>query len=101
MSQDGGLGGLHVTALDGVVVIAIVGTLDEVTGDDLVRAAGAAVADGAARLDIDLQRLDGFTDDGAACLVTCRDLGVGLADGVHYRTGQGAGRDALLSAYAR
>ena len=58
------------------------------------------IADGAERLEIDLCSLTGFTDGGACSLVACRHLCEGLADGLHYRTGQGPGRDALLAAYA-
>ena len=51
-------------------------------------------------MDIDLCSLTGYTDAGAGSLVACRDLCTELPDGLHYRTGQGPGRDALLAAYA-
>jgi hypothetical protein len=92
---------LEVTSVDGVVLIAVSGTLDGEAGAALVRAAKEAMAADPARLDIDLQALDGYTPEGAAALVACRHLGDALADGLHYRTGRGAGRDALLAAYAR
>lgn len=92
---------VELSSLDGVVVIAVSGTLDADTGEALVRAVRDAVAAGPNRVDIDLQRLDGFTPEGAAALVACRRLGDGLAAGLHYLTGGGAGRDALLAAYAR
>ncbi|HEX9994996.1 MAG TPA: hypothetical protein VGB14_18875, partial [Acidimicrobiales bacterium] len=92
---------LEVTSVDGVVVIAVSGLLDAEAGAALVRAARHAAEGAPTRLDIDLQCLDGFTDEGAAALVTCRDVGNALAEGLHYRTGRGAGRDALLAAYAR
>jgi hypothetical protein len=82
------------------VVLTIHGRLDADAGDALLRAAQAAVAEDAARLDIDLCSLDGFTDDGACALVACRSLCAELPEGLHYRTGQGPGRDALLAAYA-
>ena len=66
----------------------------------LLAEAAAAVDADTARLDIDLHSLTGFTDDGAGSLVMCRDLCAGLPDGLHYRTGQGPGAEALLAAYA-
>lgn len=92
---------LTVSSVDGAVVIAVTGTLDAEGGAALVQAAEAAMVRGPHRLDIDLQQLEAFTSEGAAALVACRGLGDGLAEGLHYRTGRGAGRDALLAAYAR
>jgi hypothetical protein len=89
------------TRLDGnVVVLTIRGCLDASAGVRVVRAAEAAVEDEARRLDIDLRDVTGFTTDGARALVTCRGLLTGLPEGLHYRTGKGAGRAALLAAYA-
>ena len=51
------------------------------------------------RIDVDLRSLDSFTDAGARALVGCRDLASHLPEGLHYRTGRGPGRDALLAAY--
>ena len=85
---------------DSGVVLTIRGCLDAAAGDALLRLAHAAVAEAASRLDIDLCSLQGFTDDGACALVACRALCAQLPDGLHYRTGQGPGRDALLAAYA-
>lgn len=85
---------------DAAVVLTIEGPLDQLSGEALVQAVATAVAGGAGRLEIDLCSLTGYTEDGACSLVTCRHLCEGLADGLHYRTGQGPGRDALLAAYA-
>jgi hypothetical protein len=85
---------------DAAVVLTIEGELDQISGEALVEAVATAVADGADRLEIDLCSLTGFTEDGACSLVACRHLCEDLADGLHYRTGQGPGRDALLAAYA-
>jgi hypothetical protein len=82
------------------VVLTIQGCLDKAAGEALVQAAAGVVAEQASRLEIDLCSLTGFTGDGACALVTCKELCVGLPDGLHYRTGQGPGRDALLAAYA-
>ena len=82
------------------VVLTIHGCLDAAVGKSLLEHAAAAVDADTARLDIDLHALTGFTDDGAGSLVTCRDLCAGLPDGLHYRTGQGPGAEALLAAYA-
>lgn len=82
------------------VTVTITGELGQHAGEALVQATARAVADGAPRVEIDLCGITGFTDDGASALVACRALCAGAADGLHYRTGQGPGRDALLVAYA-
>lgn len=82
------------------IVIMVRDQLDAQAGRSLVEDATAVVtAKGIARLDIDLRNLESFTSEGARSLVVCRSLGAGLAEGLHYRTGRGAGRDALLAAY--
>jgi hypothetical protein len=91
---------INVTTEGSTVVIAIERHLDQPTGEALVDAATAAVATGPSRLDIDLRGLESFTDDGARALVACRGLGAKLPEGLHYRTGRGPGREALLAAYA-
>jgi hypothetical protein len=90
---------INVTSHGTAVVIAVEGGLDQSTGEALVDAATAAVAARPSHLDIDLQGLESFTDEGARALVTCRALGSALPGGLHYRTSRGPGRDALLSAY--
>jgi hypothetical protein len=81
------------------VVLAVVRCLDEAAGGALLDAASAAVDAGPNRIDVDLRALDSFTDAGARALVGCRDLGARLPEGLHYRTGRGPGREALLAAY--
>jgi hypothetical protein len=81
------------------VVLAVVSRLDEAAGHALLDAASAALDAGPSRIDVDLRALDSFTDAGARALVGCRDLGARLPEGLHYRTGRGPGRDALLAAY--
>jgi hypothetical protein len=81
------------------VVLAVVRCLDEAAGGALLDAASAALDRRPARIDVDLRALDSFTDAGARALVSCRDLGAKLPGGLHYRTGRGPGRDALLAAY--
>jgi acetyl-CoA carboxylase carboxyltransferase component len=84
----------------GTVIITVRGHLDGSAGGALLQAATVAVgAKGACRLDIDLRALDSFTPEGADALVACRAVGAQLPEGLHYRTGRGAGRSALLSAY--
>lgn len=82
------------------VVIAVERCLDIPTGEALLNAASAAVEAGPTRLDIDLRALETFTPEGADALVSCRALGARLAEGLHYRTGRGPGREALLAAYS-
>jgi hypothetical protein len=81
------------------VVIVVEGNLDNTTGEALLSTASSVVGTGTTRLDIDLRALDDFNDEGASALVSCRDVGAHLAEGLHYRTGRGPGRDALLAAY--
>ncbi len=82
------------------VILELSDTLDATVGRALVDAATAAVADTPERLDIDLRQLRSWTPEGAIALVRCREICTDLADGLHYRTGKGPGRDALLSAYS-
>jgi hypothetical protein len=82
------------------VVLELSDVLDPLVGRVLVDAVTAAVATAASRIDIDLRALISWTPDGARALVTCREICRDLPDGLHYRTGRGPGRDALLAAYA-
>ena len=82
-----------------VVVLTPTGCLDRDGGAALLAAAEAAVSSGAGRLDLDLRSIDSSTPEGAASLVACRALAAGVAGGLHYKTGRGAGREALLQAY--
>jgi hypothetical protein len=81
------------------VVLAIVRCLDEAAGSALLDAATAALDTGPSRIEVDLRALDSFTNAGARALVGCRAVGAKLAEGLHYRTGRGPGRDALMAAY--
>jgi hypothetical protein len=90
---------IDVTTEGDTVVIAVAHKLDEETGVALIDAATAAADSGPRRIDVDLRALESFTDEGARSLVGCRDLGARLPEGLHYRTGRGPGRDALLAAY--
>jgi hypothetical protein len=83
-----------------VVVLELSDALDASVGQTLVDAATAAVAEAPDRLDIDLRQLRSWTQEGAVALVRCREICRDLADGLHYRTGRGPGRDALLAAYS-
>ena len=96
---DHGRSSIAVTS-DGRTVVLSVGTcLDEAAGGALLDAASAAVDAATQRIDVDLRALETFTDAGARALVSCRDLCTHLPDGLHYRTGRGPGRDALMAAY--
>jgi hypothetical protein len=90
---------IDVTKDGDTIVIAVAFTLDEAAGVALLHAASAAADSGPRRIDVDLRALESFTDAGARALVGCRDLGARLPEGLHYRTGRGAGREALLVAY--
>ncbi|MGH9183085.1 MAG: STAS domain-containing protein [Acidimicrobiales bacterium] len=82
-----------------VVVLTVRGRLDADAGQALVEAATTACV-GARRLDIDLRPVESYTTEGARALVACRALAACVAEGLHYRTGRGAGRQALLAAYS-
>lgn len=81
------------------VVLSVVQCLDEAAGGALLDAASAAVDAHTERIDVDLRSLESYTDAGARALVSCRDLCQNLPEGLHYRTGRGPGRDALMAAY--
>ena len=97
--DDHGAPNVTVTQEGTTVVIVVEGNLDNTTGEALLSTATSVVGTGTTRLDIDLRALDDFNDEGASALVSCRDVGAHLAEGLHYRTGRGPGRDALLAAY--
>jgi ABC-type transporter Mla MlaB component len=97
---EGSTTSIRVATEGSTVVIAVAGELDVTTGEALIDAAEAAVATGPSRLDIDLRALQQFDEAGAGALASCRELGAKLAEGLHYRTGRGPGRDALLAAYS-
>jgi hypothetical protein len=84
---------------DSTVLLALTGHLDHDAGRALVDAANAALAGDPERVDIDLRGLRSWTQAGADALVRCREICSDLAGGLHYRTGRGPGRDALLAAY--
>jgi len=81
------------------VILEVCDLLDAGAGDALVAAAEAACATEPERVDIDLTALQSWTQEGAASLVRCRAVCGDLPDGLHYRTGRGPGRAALLAAY--
>lgn len=91
---------IGIQPVDDGVVLTVRGRLDHAAGAALVEATAAVVADGTARIEIDLSSVTDFTDRGACALVACRERGAGLAGGLHYCTAKGPGRDALLAAYA-
>lgn len=85
---------------DAAVVFELSDALDAATGSALVVAAESAVVAVPERVDIDLQQLRSWTQEGVASLVRCREICRDLPGGLHYRTGRGPGRDALLAAYS-
>jgi hypothetical protein len=82
------------------VVLELADLLDAQIGAALVAAAEAALATDPGRVDIDLRSLQSWTQEGVVALVRCREICGDLPDGLHYRTGRGPGRAALLAAYA-
>jgi hypothetical protein len=92
-------GGVRVTTEGGVAVLNVWGCLDAEVGAAVRAAAAGAASQQARRLDIDLRQVLAFTAEGAVALRDCREAGAGLQEGLHYRTGRGPGREALLAAY--
>ena len=84
----------------GAVVLEVADLLDAGTGAALLAAAEAATAKDPQRVDIDLTALRSWTQEGATALVQCREVCSDLPEGLHYRTGRGPGRAALLAAYS-
>ena len=91
---------LTVRAEGSAVVLALSDLLDSTVGEVLIDAVTCAVATAPERVDIDLRELTSWTAEGARSLVRCREICSDLPDGLHYRTGRGPGREALLAAYA-
>ena len=90
---------LDVAVDDGIVVLTVRGHLDGRMGEAMGAATDRAVAEDARRLDIDLRQVASFTDEGALALRACRPSAAHLREGLHYRTGRGPGREALLAAH--
>lgn len=82
-----------------LVTISLNGHLDANTGVELLASLQHELDAGAGRIDIDLLAIDDWNPEGARALRRCRRLARGLTDGLHYRTGPGAGHEALLEAY--
>lgn len=82
------------------VILELSELLDGGTGAALVAAAEEALTTEPERVDVDLRALRSWTLDGVAALRACRVICGDLPDGLHYRTGRGPGRAALLAAYA-
>jgi hypothetical protein len=90
---------IHVDDLGAALTVTVGGELDDAGGKSLAEAVRAALHRSPARLDVNLQGITSFTAAGAAALRLVGDLGAAVPGGVHYRTGRGAGSDALLAAY--
>ena len=82
-----------------LVTISLNGHLDANTGIELLASLQAELDAGATRIDIDLLSVDDWNPEGAKALRRCRRLARGLTEGLHYRTGPGAGHEALLEAF--
>ena len=83
------------------IVLTLQGCLDGEAGRVLLEATTSAAAAHASRVEIVLDDLDSFTDDGAAALNLCARLHATVPGGVALRAGGGVGRQALLAACSR
>lgn len=81
------------------VTIVLTGHLDAHAGVELLAGLQAELEPSVTRIDIDLLGLTGWTPEGARALRRAHSLSSRLTDGLHFRTGPGAGHDALLEAY--
>ena len=91
--------GVEVTIDDDIVVLTVYGHLDATLGAAMEAATDQAIHADARRLDIDLRQVASFTEEGADALRVCRPSAARLREGLHYRTGRGPGREALLAAH--
>jgi hypothetical protein len=82
-----------------VVTIAVTGQLDANAGVELLASLRDEV-ESASRIDIDLLGVTGSTPEGARSLRRARSIAGRLTDGLHFRTGPGAGQEALLEGFA-
>lgn len=82
------------------MVLELADLLDANAAQALEAAAAAALSTQPERVEIDLRGLRSWTRDGVGALVRCRTICSDLPGGLHYRTGRGPGREALLAAYA-
>ena len=90
---------LEVGAADtGTIVLTLQGCLDQEAGRTLMQAAEGAAANRVARIEIVLDGLESFTEEGAAALCACARLHGTVPGGVALRAGGGVGRQALLAA---
>lgn len=80
------------------VILTVHDVLDADAARHLVEAAREAGV-GGATVEIDLRELAGHTPEGAEGLIRCRHLAEEWPGGLVYRSGRGAGREALLAAY--
>ena len=85
---------------EATATITLGGRLDANAGVELLAELQGHLDAGASRVDIDLLGLDDWNPEGARALRRCRRLAQNLTGGLHYRTGPGAGHDALLEAFA-
>lgn len=103
MAPAGGTGtrpsGVEVSIDDGIVMLTVHGHLDARLGAAMGAATDEAILADARRLDIDLRQVTSFTEEGALALRACRPPAARLREGLHYRTGRGPGREALLAAH--
>lgn len=83
-----------------VIVLALRGHLDGAAGRTLIETASVAAENEVKRVEIDLGGVSSFTVEGAEALSGCGLLHEALPRGVGLRAAGGAGRAALLAAYA-
>lgn len=77
------------------ITISLHGALDGLAGDALLDSLRTELDRAPQRMTVDLLGVDSWTADGAAALRACEVLATGL----QFRTGAGAGHEALLAAY--
>ena len=82
----------------GTIVLTLQGCLDGEAGRTLMQATEGAAANRASRIEIVLDGLESFTEEGAAALGACARMHKTVPGGVALRAGGGVGRQALLAA---
>lgn len=73
--------------------------LDEVAGTALLDTIRTELDRAPERIDVDLDGVTRWTDDGLARLTASRSMAGRLPAGLHFRTAGGRGQEALLEAF--
>jgi hypothetical protein len=94
------LGPVRVRAEAEAVTISVHGPLDALAGDALLDSLRHELDRAPQKVAVDLLQVATWTPEGARALRRCEAMAGGLPSPLTFRTGAGAGHEALLAAYA-